>query len=277
MGGDTLSSAVYEGTVTHRRHAPHAHAFSYRIAQLFLDLDEIDSVFDGRWLWSVNRRNLAEWRRADYLGPRDLPLARAVRERVAREIGHSPPGPIRLLTHARYGGYVFNPVSLYYCYAADGVTLDCIVAEVTNTPWGERHAYLLPAARAVARGRALEWTFDKAFHVSPFLPMERSYEWRLTAPAADLNVHIQVRNREGCDFDATLRLARRPLDGRSLARVLWRYPLMTLQVIAAIHWQALRVWLKHNPVYPHPLQHDSGQPTAAIGRGLTFHGSREPR
>ena len=128
-----LASAVYEGVVTHRRHAPRAHAFRYRMAQLLLDLDEIEAVFRHHPLWSANRRNLAEWRRDDYLGPTEVPLAEAVRERVCSDTGIALSGPIRMLAHPRYAGYVFNPVTFYYCYESDGITLACIVAEITNT------------------------------------------------------------------------------------------------------------------------------------------------
>lgn len=247
-----LASAVYEGTVTHRRHAPHPHAFSYRMAQLYLDLDEIDRVFEKRSLWSVNRRNLAEWRRSDYLGPTDVPLAEAVRRRIREQTGRTATGPIRMLTHLRYAGVVFNPVSFYYCYQNDGSTLDGVVAEITNTPWRERHAYVLSAADADMHGRTLHWHFEKCFHVSPFMPMDRAYDWRFTPPGDDLLVHMKVLDGGKPDFDATLSLQRRPLDGHALARVLWRYPLMTAQVVTAIHWQALRLWLKRNPVHDHP-------------------------
>ena len=150
MSSALLASAVYEGTVRHSRHVPRPHAFQYRMAQLYLDLDEVDQVFDGHWLWSSKRRNIGEFRRSDYLGAAELPLAEAVRRRVAAATGQRPEGAIRLLTHLRYFGYVFNPVSFYYCHRSDG-ELTCIVAEITNTPWSERHAYVLAVEDARPR------------------------------------------------------------------------------------------------------------------------------
>lgn len=247
-----LASAVYEGVVRHRRLAPHPHAFSYRMAQLYLDLDEVDQVFDQRWLWSSKGRNVAQFRRSDYMDPPDISLAEAVRQRIEKATSKRHDGPIRLLTHLRYFGVVFNPVSFYYCYAADGVSLEYIVAEITNTPWKERHAYVLPMATAESHGRVLQWSFPKTFHVSPFMPMDREYDWRFTAPSNDLHVHMAVKREGESEFDASLMLQRRPLNSSSLARVLWRYPLMTTQVVGAIHWQALRLWLKRNPVHDHP-------------------------
>jgi uncharacterized protein len=255
----SLASAVYTGWVRHRRHRPRAHAFRYRIYLLYLDLSELERVFDRRWLWSIGRRNLAEFRRSDYLGDPAVPLDQAVRARAAQVLGRAPEGPIRLLTHLRTFGHCFNPVSFYYCFRADGRTLDCIVAEVTNTPWRERHSYVLPADTAQAHGSALAWEFPKAFHVSPFLPMQREYRWRFQPPGDALRVHMEVHDAEARDFDATLVLQRRPLDGATLARCLWRYPLMTVQVVLAIHWQALLIWLARNPVYDHPRK-ASGSP-----------------
>lgn len=247
-----LASAIYGGWVRHRRSAPHAHAFRYRMFMLYLDLGELERVFSRRWLWSLERPNLASFRRADYLGDPATPLADAVRERVRAATGAAPAGPIRLLAHLRYVGHCFNPVVFYYCYEADGTTLHSIVAEVTNTPWRERHAYVLPLDRAARHGAAHEWHFDKALHVSPFLPMQRQYRWRFTEPAASLRVHMDVLEGERTELDATLVLERRPLDGRGLAACLLRFPLMTLRVVGAIHWQALLIWLRRNPVYDHP-------------------------
>ncbi len=248
-----LASAIYRGWVRHRRFAPRAHAFRYRMFQLYLDLDELDRVFEGRWLWSVNRRNVAEFRRSDYLGDPEVPLAHAVRDRIRAQLGRAPEGPIRVLTHLRYFGYCFNPVSFYYCYRADGVTLDTIVAEITNTPWRERHAYVLPLDAATRQhGDVHAFAFDKAFHVSPFLPMARHYDWRFSAPAEQLRVHMNVNGEQGPEFDATLVLDRLPLTARNLAATLARFPMMSFKVVAAIHWQALLIWLRRNPVYDHP-------------------------
>jgi DUF1365 family protein len=171
---------------------------------------------------------------------------------VAQDTGVRADGPVRLLTHLRYFGHSFNPVSFYYCYAADGTTLQAIVAEITNTPWKERHAYALPCAAATASGRALRWEFAKAFHVSPFLALARDYAWRFTVPGDSLHVHMDVLDRGAREFDASLSLQRRSADTASLARVLWRYPAMSLQVLGHIHWQALRLWLKRTPVHDHP-------------------------
>ncbi len=247
-----VNSCIYEGWVRHRRFAPHAHSFRYRMYMMYLDLAETDHVFDGRLLWSANRKNVVEFRRSDYLGDPAVSLDKAVRARVSDVRGHAPAGPIRMLAHLRTFGHCFNPVTFYYCYEADGSTLDCIVAEITNTPWKEKHSYVLPAADCDRHGSAMRWTFGKRFHVSPFLPMERDYAWRFVAPDNSLRVHMDVLDGKSRQFDATLVMERRELSGATLARALLRYPAMTARVVAAIHWQAFLIFLRRNPVYDHP-------------------------
>jgi uncharacterized protein len=247
-----MQSALYEGWVRHRRLSPRPHAFTYRLFLLWLDLSELDRVFAGRWLWSVERANLVSFRRRDHLGDPAVPLDEAVRREVESRIGRRPLGPIRLLTHPRYFGYGFNPVSLYYCYGPDGRSVDTIVAEVTNTPWKQRHVYVLPEEENAGSARKQRFRVPKAFHVSPFLPMDLQYAWRLTVPGEGLLVHMEDLAGETKVLDATLSLRRRPLSGANLARALIRFPFMTGQVVFGIYWQALRLWRKGTPFFPHP-------------------------
>jgi DUF1365 family protein len=227
---------------------------------MYLDLAELPQVFDRVPLWSARRRALAWFKRADYLGDPRVPLDTAVRELVLARTGARPTGPIRLLTHLRYFGYCMNPVSFYYCFDEAGAALETIVAEITNTPWGERHQYVLSVARSAPRIRRFE--FDKEFHVSPFLPIDMRYRWSFSEPLGRLFVNMQNFTDDEPVFDATLALTQEPISAGALIRVLGAFPLMTLKVIAAIHWQALRLWVKRTPFYSHP-RHLEAAPGAA--------------
>lgn len=247
-----MHSALYTGRVSHGRRAPRAHAFDYRLFMVYLDLAELDSVFRGRWLWSARRPALAWFRRADYLGDPDVPLDQAVRDRVEAETGSRPSGPIRVLTHLRYFGFCFNPVTFYYCFDATGERMQTLVAEITNTPWHERHAYVLDEAMNEGHGSTMRYRFRKRFHVSPFMEMDFNYDWRFTAPAKALCVRMQNLKEGARVFEAALVLERREISGATLARALLEFPLITIKVLGAIYWQALGLWLKGVPFHTHP-------------------------
>lgn len=258
-----MHSAIYHGSLRHRRFVPRAHTFTYRLFLVYLDLAELDDVFRHRWLWSTRRRAIASFRRADHFGDPTLPLDRCVRDLVTRETGSRPAGPIRLLTHLRYFGCCFNPVSFYYCFDESGQKVETVVAEVTNTPWREQHCYVLAGARAPQSDTYLRYSTRKAMHVSPFMPMDLGYTWGFTPPGDRLNVHMALRGVEKV-FDAAMFLERAPMTAGVLARVLVAHPLMTVKVIAAIHWEAVRLWLKGVPVQTHPDK-IAARPSAAKG------------
>jgi DUF1365 family protein len=243
-------SALYVGEVRHRRHDAVGHAFAVRLYMVYLDLAELDAAFAGRWLWS-HRRAFApmRFRRADYFGDPARPLAECVRAAVGAAIGAAPDGPVRVLTQLRCLGYVFNPVTFYYCFDR-AERLQAVLAEITNTPWGERHHYVV-AAGAGSDG-ALRGEFAKAFHVSPFQPMHHRYRWAFGAPGERLGVHMENLDGGQVVFDATLAMARRPWTTGSLLRSLARHPWMTAKVTAMIYWHALRLWWKKAKFHAHP-------------------------
>jgi hypothetical protein len=245
-----MNSNIFEGWVGHRRMTPRRHDFRYRVYLMHLDLSELEDIFKKRWLWSTKRPALAWFKRQDHLGDPSRSLDSEVRALVETQTGWRPKGRITLLTHLRYFGYCMNPVSFYYCWNAADNGVEAIVAEVHNTPWGEQHCYVLDA-RAQKESR-LQFSFKKAFHVSPFMPMNQDYVWKFSTPGKTLSVHMENYDSGHKSFDASMHLDAVPISGWSLARVLVWYPFMTGKVILAIYWNALLLLCKRVPVHDHP-------------------------
>lgn len=224
------TAAVYAGTVRHRRFTEAANEFSHTVSYAYLDVEAVPDEL---------RRGVVRFRRSDYLG-RTGPLADAVRDLVQERLGTRPAGPVRILTTLRTFGVCFNPISLYYCFDPDGETLRAVVAEVTNTPWGDRHAYVLDPADRDAR-------LDKALHVSPFMPMDQSYVLRAPEPGRTLSVHVESSRDGERAFDATLNLARQPFSARAMLRA------PALRTLLLIYGHALGLWaVKRVGYHPNP-------------------------
>ena len=270
-----MQSGIYQGSVRHRRRTPVMHEFRASLFMMYLDLAELPSLFNGRWFWSLERPNIASFYRRDHFGDPAKSLDQSVRDLVESELQSRPEGPIRLLTHLRYFGYCFNPLSVFFCFDSSGETLHSVVAEVTNTPWGERHCYVLSSQAAIPETQSdgsrqtgssskKEFRFEKAFHVSPFMQMNVEYVWNLSGPGRVLVLHTENRADGDAFFDATLSLKREEITTRSLASVLIRFPLMTVQVIANIYWQAFRLWRKNVPYVPHPDSLNQADPETSL-------------
>ena len=215
----------------------------------FVELESLDTLTSKLPLWSAKRWAPARFLRKDFLGDESTPLVDAVRQRIHEETGCQQTGPIYLLANWRYFGYQNNPIAVYYCYDANGEHLQYVVAEVTNTPWGERHSYVLEAPHA---DQPLATEFKKALHVSPFNPMNMTYRWYSNVPGDDLNIQIALFEDGQRIFDAVLSLSAEPLTARSARRAILAYPFMTIKVVAGIYWEALRLFLKGVSLHAHP-------------------------
>ncbi|MDO9477970.1 MAG: DUF1365 domain-containing protein [Pseudohongiella sp.] len=242
-----MNSAIYTGIVRHRRLHPVLHHFRYRVFMMYLDLDELETVFDKSWCWSSRNPALAWFRRKDFLNPETPDLKQAVLDCVYASTGERPDGAVCVLSNLRYFGYLINPITCYYVFGNDGA-LRFVVAEVTNTPWGESTHYVIPCG-TVSDG---VFSFEKQMHVSPFMPMNMTYRWRSSSPAQRLNLNLQNWQADRQIFNASLSLQKQALTPGNLRRMLMLYPLMTVQVFVAIYWQALKLFVKKVPIVAHP-------------------------
>jgi uncharacterized protein len=236
----TLRSALYFGTVVHRRLKPKSHHLSYGVYYLLVDLDELSELHDRSFLFSHNRFNLISFHDRDHGAGDGSALRGYVLAQLATAGIDLEGGTIRLLAMPRVLGYVFNPLSIYFCHRAGG-ELAAILYEVTNT-FGQRHSYLAPARHGTAA--PLHHACDKHFYVSPFIHMATRYHFRVRPPADDVAVTIEQTDSEGAVLYAALTARRTAFTDAALLRAFITHPLLTLKVIGGIHWEAVRLWLK---------------------------------
>jgi len=237
--------AVYTGRVAHQRYGKIRNAFTKRLFLTYLDLDALPGQLQGIPLFTARGTALVRFRERDYLDGTSAPLAPRIRDRVAAELGFRPGGPVHFLGHLRTAGWLFNPLVVYYCF--DAGELAALVLEVTNTPWGQRHRYVLDARAGVTTA-----TRAKALHVSPFFGMDQTYHFRWVAPGPHVGLHIRVTEGDHTAFVAELTGEQQPLTATTAPRILRRYPLMPLRVTVAIYLQAVRLVVKGVRYFPNP-------------------------
>ena len=242
-------NAIYKGTICHTRFLPKKHTFEYKVNMLFIDLDEIKDAFAKNWFWSVNKFNLATFKRADYFGEKEVSIKDAISQLLIKTLKYKHVGKIYLLTNIRYFGYCFNPVSFYYCEDSKG-KLVAIVSHITNTPWNEKYAYVNDCRHMPSSSKHFE--FDKVFHVSPFMPMDMKYKWIFSTPKDFLFVSMDNIKNDNLYFNATLKLTKKAWTPQALNKILFFTMPMSIKGIMLIYWNAFILAVKRIKFYPHP-------------------------
>lgn len=263
-----LNSAIYSGRVRHRRFSPKLHEFEYTVFMMYLDTREIDQVISLSPFWSKKYFAPAQYKRSDFhidkknKGNPNLPsVDESIRNTLEDFTSIRPKGPIRMLVNLRYWGFNMNPLSTYYCFDEADENLVAIVAEVHNTPWNERHSYVLTSDQFSKKQHV---NFEKEFHVSPFNPINMQYRWHSTTPNSTLAIHLENWQDDEIIMDATMALQHETISTASLNKILIRFPWMTVKIVLAIYWQAIKLWWKGVPIFDHP----SSKHTAAQIKAL---------
>ena len=240
-----MESAICTGVVNHERFKPTQHAFEYGIAMMWLNLDEVNHLAHTVKGFSNTARAAFEFRRSDYLGDPTLPLKQAVIARMneLNKAKVSLTGDIFLLGQARHYGLYFSPVNFYFLRHKVSGQFTHMLAEVSNTPWNERHHYLVDLKE--------QSDTEKAFHVSPFNPIDMTYKWHIGEPDETFTLIMDCFSAKK-DFSAGFKLNRLPMNSDTLGYVMRRTPSMTIKTVLGIYWQALKLWIKRTPVYSHP-------------------------
>ena len=257
---------LYTGTVRHRRFLPRRHEFTYPVFMAFLDVDQLAALCSVSRLLGCNRFAWAAYDDRDHVGSANLPLRERLKASAEAAGYRFPNGKVFLLANLRFWGYCFNPVSYLYACNPDG-TLALLGAEVMNTPWKERVLYWMDPTEGLRSKGFLAFDVAKAMHVSPFFPMDLQYRWAFSEPGEELSVRMALHHGKELVFDADLELEARAWTAREIRRTLLAFPFHTLKVITAIHWEALKLWLKRVPIHTHPAKSTaaagSPQPPAA--------------
>lgn len=267
-------SRIGFGWVRHRRFTPVNHAFLYKLNMKCINIERAFKDFDH--LCYSNKPNLVWFRRQDYLNPKTPNLKQAVLSLIEQRTGIALNGPVFMLTQVRQLGLNFNPVTFYFCFDEEHAC-QVILAQITNTPWGERHTYLLSCnpefgqygIQGVKRHNIEVYEFQKRFHVSPFHPMDMHYRWSFKLTDSGIIVHMINTKNNVKHFDATLNLKWAYCTQKNLTKALIENPCMSVKVVAGIYWHAFKLWLKGSPFYPHPkIQTKSTQPNEGKGASL---------
>ncbi|CAM2885818.1 DUF1365 domain-containing protein [Vibrio rarus] len=243
-----MKSALMLGEVRHRRFTPVKHDLNYPIFMPCIDLDEMETLQQTVWGFGQRWWHWARFRRADYVG--EGCLKSAVQRKVLQLTGESYSGKVLAVVHLRYLGLYFSPVNFYYVYDDKG-QWRTLLAEVSNTPWNERHYYAISAQPGI---NSENWQHEKQFHVSPFNPLQQQYVWKLKPLSRRLLVHLEC-HRQTKEFDATLMMKGYPFTSKNLIKQLISTPIMAVKMIVGIYWHALKLWLKKVPLYAHPAKH----------------------